>query len=345
LIFSGGTTGLPKGVEHDHQGLAVTMAQHCTAWPVEFGVERFLSVAPLFHIWGLGYAALAPIYARGTLVLVPKFEPEALLQAIDTHRITVFAGGPAPIYSSLMGSPGMQSVDFSSLKYCLTGGAPCPEELHRAWQAATGCRLLEGYGMSETGPMCLTPANRPSKLLSVGFPVAETEIQIVDIDTGSWLMPANEPGEIRARGPQFTRGYRRRPDETAQLIRDGWLYTGDIGYLDEAGHLFLIDRKKEMVIVGGYNVYPRQVDEVLMNHPKILEAATIGKPDARLGEVMVAFVVLKAGQQMTEEDFFEYCRDSMVKYKRPVEVTFMETLPRTGARKIDKRALRQGLAG
>jgi long-chain acyl-CoA synthetase len=197
--------------------------------------------------------------------------------------------------------------------------------------------------MSESGPICLSPANRKPKLLSVGFPVAETEIQIVDLETGTKILPVNEAGEIRARGPQFTKGYRNRPEETTELIRDGWLYTGDIGYVDEEDYVFLIDRKKEMVIVGGYNVYPRQVDEILINHPKIVEAATIGKPHHRLGEVIVAFVVLKNGEQMTEEAFFEYCQDSMVKYKRPVEVTFMDALPRTGAKKIDKRTLKKSL--
>jgi long-chain acyl-CoA synthetase len=317
------------------------MLQHYTAWPLEFGAERFLSSAPMFHIWGLGYSTIVSVYARGTLVMIPKFDAEAVLQAVDKHKITIFAGGPAPIYSSLMGNPRMNTTDFSSLKYCITGGAPCPEDLHRAWKEATGCALMEGWGMSEAGPICNNPANRKPKLLSVGFPVLETEIQIVDLETGTRVLPVNEAGEVRARGPQFTRGYRNRPEETAQLIRDGWLYTGDIGYIDEEGYLFLIDRKKEMVIVGGYNVYPRQVDEILTNHPKILEAATVGKPHQRLGEVMVAFVVLKAGEQMTEEEFFEYCQESMVKYKRPVEVTFVDALPRTGPGKIDKRALKK----
>ncbi len=340
LIFSGGTTGVPKGISHAHTSIVYSLLLHCTAWPLNFGAERFLSVTPMFHIWGLEYATWIPLYARSTLFIIPKFDADAVLQAIDTHKITVFAGGPAPIYASLMTSELMENTDFSSLKYCPTGGAPCPEDVHRAWKQATGCTLYEGWGMSEGAPICLTSVDCPPKWLSVGFPVAETEVQVVDFATGTKILPVNEVGELRAKGPQVARGYRNRPGETDQLLRNGWLYTGDIGFIDDEGYVHLIDRKKEMVIVGGYNVYPRQVDEILTNHPKIVEAATIGKPHDRLGEVIVAFIVLKAGEDMGEEEFFEYCKNNMVKYKRPVEVTFLEALPRTGAGKFDKRTLK-----
>jgi long-chain acyl-CoA synthetase len=340
LIFTGGTTGEPKAVEHSHRSLMVSVLQHCSAWPVPSGADRFLSVAPLFHIWGLAYATLVPIYAQGTLVIVPRYQPEEVLRVLERERISVFGGGPAPIYMGLLQSPSFAGTDFSSLRYCLSGGAPCPEELHRAWLQGTGCPLLEGWGMSEAAPLCLNRPNAVRKLLSVGRPVPETDVEVVDLETGANVLPPGQAGEVRVRGPQLMRRYQGRPEATREVLRDGWLYTGDIGYLDADGYLFLVDRKKDMILVGGYNVYPRQVDEVLFKHPAIVEAATVGRADARLGEVLVAFVVLRAGATLSEADFFEYCRANLVKYRRPVTVSFVEALPRTNAGKLDKGALR-----
>ena len=342
LIFTGGSTGIPKGVDHSHRGLVWSLLQHVSVWPLEPGKERFLNVAPMFHIWGLGYSAWVPIFARGTLVMVSKYEPDKVVAGLHEHRITVFAGGPAPIYMGLLASPVFDEADLSSLKYCLSGGAPCPEDLHREWLERTGCPLLEGWGMSEGAPYCLNPYDDERRLLSVGNPVPETEVEVVDLDQGTTVLPAGEAGEVRVRGPQVMQRYFNNPEETAQALRDGWLYTGDIGYVD-GDFLYLVDRKKDMVLVGGFNVYPRDVDELLFNHPKIREAATVGKPDARLGEVVVAFVVLDRGQQMDEDEFFAYCRDAMVKYKRPVEVHFVESLPKTGTNKINRLALREQL--
>ena len=299
LIMTGGTTGTPKGVDHRHRNLLASVLLHCTVWPVGFGSETLLNVAPLFHIWGLGYAVLVSVFARGRFVLVPRFDPEAVLAAIGEHRVTIFGGGPAPIYAGLVGSDAAARADFSSLKYCLSGGAPCPESLHRRWLALTGCPILEGWGMSEGAPLCINPAAGVRKLLSVGPPVPETAIDIVDIDSGTTVLPVGECGEVRVRGPQLMSAYRNNPAETAVALRDGWLYTGDIGYVDEDGYLFLVDRKKDMVIVGGYNVYPREVDELLCLHPDIREASAVGLADERLGEVLVAFVAPLAGQRLS----------------------------------------------
>jgi long-chain acyl-CoA synthetase len=340
LIFTGGSTGVPKGVNHTHHGLLMSCVQHVTVWPCEFGKERFLNVAPMFHIWGLGYATFVPIFTQSTLVMVPRYDADKVVQALAAHKITVFAGGPAPIYMGLLSSPYFAGADLSALRYCPSGGAPCPAELHREWLEKTGQPLLEGWGMTEGAPFCLNPRDGKRKLLSVGNPVPGTELQVVDLDTGDRVLPLGERGELRARGPQLMLGYRNQPEETARTLRDGWVHTGDIGYFDEEGFVFLVDRKKDMVIVGGFNVYPREVDEVLFKHPKIREAATVGKPDPRLGEVLVAFVVLDAGATLSEEEFFDYCKAEMVKYKRPVEVRFVESLPRTGTNKINRRALR-----
>lgn len=340
LIFTGGSTGIPKGVDHTHRGLLVSCIQHVTVWPCKFGGERFLNVAPMFHIWGLGYATLVPVFTQGTLVMMPRYDADKVVQALASHRITVFAGGPAPIYMGLMTSPYFAGADLSALRYCPSGGAPCPAELHREWKEKTGQPLLEGWGMTEGAPFCLNPYDGKRKLLSVGNPVPGTELQVVDLEEGERVLPLGERGEFRVRGPQLMLRYRKQPEETARTLRDGWVYTGDIGYVDEEGFVYLVDRKKDMVIVGGYNVYPREVDEVLFKHPKIREAATVGKPHPRLGEVLVAFVVLDRGATMTEDEFFEYCKTEMVKYKRPVEVHFVESLPRTGTNKINRRALR-----
>ncbi len=345
ILFTGGSTGVPKGVNHTHGGLVWSLLQHISVWPLENGKEVFLNAAPMFHTWGLTYATWVPIFCRSTLVMMPRYDPEQVVRSLDRYKVTVFAGGPAPIYMGLMAVPSFDRFDLSSLKYCPTGGAPCPAGLHREWLERTGCPLLEGWGMTEGAPFCLNPKDGERKLLSVGNPVPETWIEIVDIETGDRVLPLGEAGEARVKGPQLMEGYVANPEETARAVKDGWIYTGDIGYADADGFVFLVDRKKDMVIVGGYNVYPREVDEVLFNHPKIREAATVGKPDPRLGEVVVAFVVLDRGQDMTDEEFFAYCNESMVKYKRPVDVHFVEAIPRTGARKIDRIDLRKRALG
>jgi long-chain acyl-CoA synthetase len=341
LIFTGGSTGIPKGVNHSHRGLLYSVLQHVTVWPCEFGRERFLNVAPMFHIWGLAYSTWVPIFTQSTLVMVPRYDADKVVQGLSDHRITIFAGGPAPIYMGLLLSPLFAKADLSELRYCPSGGAPCPAELHRQWREKTGQPILEGWGMTEGAPFCLNPYDGKRKLLSVGNPTPGTELQVVDLETGERVLPIGERGELRVRGPQLMTGYRNQPEETARTLRDGWVYTGDIGHVDDEGFVYLVDRKKDMVIVGGYNVYPREVDEILFKHPKIREAATVGKPDARLGEVLVAFVVLEEGATLGEQELLDYCKTEMVKYKRPVEVHFVASLPKTGTNKIDRRALRE----
>jgi len=339
LPYSGGTTGIPKGVNHKHRNIVMFFRQFLSIWRFNFDADVFLNVAPMFHIWGFLAASWTPVYARGTLVIVPKFEPEAVLDAFERHRVTVFMGGPASIYMGLMAHPRFAKTDFSALRLCLAGGSACPEQMVRDWEAATGCVLLEGLGMSEGAPIANNPHGK-RKFLSVGIVPPLTEIDIVDLETGERVLDPGEPGEVRVRGPQFTQGYRNRPEENAQALRYGWLYTGDIGYFDEDGYLFLVDRKKDMVNVGGYNVFPREIDELLFRHPKIREAAAVGVPDPRLGERIAAFVVLMPGEKMTEDEFFAYCAENLVKYKRPTTVAFVEALPKTGAGKINRRALR-----
>jgi long-chain acyl-CoA synthetase len=340
MFFTGGTTGVPKGADHTHAMMLSHCRQTASQWPMRFDRESILSVAPMFHIWGHHFANLMPLYLRATLVAVPRYKPAVVLDAFERHAITVFAGGPSAIYVGLLGDPAAETTDFSALRHCLAGGAPCSEELLRAWERRTGCPILEAYGMSEGAPVSGNPIDGVRKWQSVGPLAPLTEADIVDLETGTTVLPAYERGEIRVRGPQFTRGYHGRPDETAIANRDGWFYTGDIGYLDDDGYLFIVDRKKEMIIVGGYNVYPREVDEVLHGHPAVHEAATVGVPDEFLGEVVKAFVALVPGAEASEDALIAYCADRLVKYKVPVAVAFMAALPKTGANKIDKLALK-----
>ncbi len=340
MFFTGGTTGLPKGAEHVHSMMTVFCRQIVSQWALDFDTERILSVAPMFHIWGHHFVNIMPLYLRATLVIVPVYKPDLVLEQFERQAITVFAGGPPAIYIGMLGSPKIETTDFSRLKYCLAGGAACPENLLTMWQEKTGCAMLEGCGMSEGAPISCNPTHGKRKLMSIGLVPPLTEMDIVDMATGTRVLGPGERGELRVKGPQFTRGYRNQPEETAIAIRDGWLYTGDVGYFDEEGYLFLVDRKKELISVGGYNVYPREIDEVLHAHPAVHEAASIGVPDDFRGEVVKACVALKPGARLGEEELIAYCAEKLIDYKVPRSVEFLAELPKTGPGKIDKLALK-----
>jgi long-chain acyl-CoA synthetase len=340
MFFTGGTTGLPKGAEHTHRSTLAFCRTVASVWHFGYDREVILNVAPMFHIWGHHYSVIEPLYLRATAVVVPQYQPDIVLDLLERHRITLFAGGPAAIYVGMLNSPRINDVDLSSLRYSLAGGAPCPEALLRRWKELTGHTILEGWGMSEGAPINHNPSHGRQKLMSTGITPADTEIDIVDLETGTRVLPVGERGEIRVRGPQFTKGYRNRPDETAKAIRDGWLYTGDIGYFDEDGYMFLVDRKKELIIVGGYNVYPREIDELLTNHPKIAEAAAVGVPDDFSGEAVRAYVALRPGEEISIDELRDYCSENLVKYKRPRDIVVLDELPKKGPGKIDKLTLK-----
>ena len=340
IFFTGGTTGFPKGADHRHSNLMAFCYATATLWPLALDAERILNVAPLFHIWGFCFTLVFPVYLRAFMDILPAYKPAAVLDEFQKRRITTFAGGPAALYMGLRGHENFSKTDFTSLRVCLSGGAACPVELIRFWEDATGSVLLEGWGMSEGAPIHHNPLNGVRKIGSVGITTADYEAEVVDLETGTHVMPVGERGEVRVRGPQFTKGYRNRPEENARQIRDGWLYTGDIGYYDEDGYMFLVDRKKEMMIVGGYNVYPREIDELLFKHPAILEAATVGVPNSFSGEAVKVFVVLKPGASLNAVELLSYCKENLVKYKWPKHIAFVDALPRTGVGKIDKRALK-----
>ena len=341
MFFTGGTTGLPKGAEHRHRHITAFCRLEAALFStLEYDKEVSLSVAPMFHIFGHHHGVIHPLYIGSTHILVRQYKPDIVLEQLSKYKVTLFAGGPATVYVGMLASELMKRVDLSSLKICCAGGSACSEDLLRNWERTTGCPILEGIGMSEGAPYANNPAVGKRKVLSVGVPPPDTEIHIVDLETGTRVLPAYERGEIRVRGPQMIESYRNRPEETAQTIRDGWLYTGDMGYFDDEGYLFVVDRKKEMIISGGYNIFPREVDEVLNSHPDTLEVATVGVKDSFRGEIPKAFVVLKPGREVSAEQLLDYCKERLVEYKVPRSIEFLSALPKTGPGKIDKLKLR-----
>jgi long-chain acyl-CoA synthetase len=341
LQYTGGTSGRPKGVDLSHRALRVNVAQREAVLPTRDDGERILCTMPLFHSYGMAMGLYLAARCRGTLVILPAYRREALFDAIERHAITVFPGSPT-IYAGLLDHPRFESVNWSSVHTCYSGASALPVALMTRWQQSVGVAILEGYGQTEAGPvLSYNRASAPIKAGSVGWPLPGTEIEIVDTETGTQVLAVHGVGEIRARGPQLMQGYRNRPEETAEALRDGWLYTGDIGELDEDGRLFIRDRKKDMAIVGGYNVYPREVEEVLLSHPSVHEAAVIGVPDGYRGEVLHAFVVLRSDAGAAgPEALLAHCEAQLVRYKRPARLLLVDRLPKTSVNKTDKKALR-----
>jgi len=345
LQYTGGTTGRPKGVNLTHAAIAVNVSQREGLLPTRPDVERVLCVMPLFHSYAMAMGLFLAAYCRGCLVVLERYQPERLLETIAGERITIFPGSPT-LFVGLMAHADFARSDWSSVHTCYSGAAPLAEETLRRWCRVVPAPVYEGYGQTEAGPvLSFNPVGGPIKPGSVGVPVADTVLEVVDVETGTRVLPAGERGEIRAHGPQLMQGYRNRPEETAQALRDGWLYTGDIGEFDADGYLYVRDRKKDMVIVGGYNVYPREVEEVLCTHPAIAEAAVVGAPDAYRGEILRAYAVLRAGATATAADLLAHCAANLAKYKVPATLELLAALPKTSVSKTDKQALRARARG
>lgn len=340
LYFTGGTTGVPKGASHRHGNDIAFCRSWETRWSVGFDNLRMLNVAPNFHIWGFCHLVFIPIYHGAPIDIVVDYKPEIVLKRFEEKEINVFCGGPAAMYVGLRAHENFSKTDFSRLQYCLSGGSSCPLDLLRSWEEVTGSPILEGCGMSEGAPTASNPTHGVRKPGSVGPPNPSVEMKLVDLATGTDVVPLGERGEICLRGPAFIEEYLNRPEETANAIRDGWLYTGDIGYFDEDYYLYMVDRKKEMLLVGGYNVYPREIEEVLTDHPAVLEAAVIGAPDSFRGETVKACIAFLPGQTASKEEILAYCRENLVKYKVPTILEIFEALPKTGPGKIDKLRLK-----
>ena len=344
LQYTGGTTGLPKGVNISHRQMSINISQREAALPTRLGDESILCMMPLFHVFAVAMCLHLSAFCAGKLVIVPRYRPDLVLDLAVSERITRLPAGPT-VFIGLLAHEKFATTDFSSLRCAYSGSAPLAEETLRQWKARTGTAILEGFGQTEAGPV-LTYVREagPLKVGSVGPALPLTDIEIVDTDTGTKVLGVGEIGEIRARGPQIMSGYRNKPKETAEALRNGWLYTGDIGEFDADGYLYIRDRKKDMIIVGGYNVYPREVDEVLFSHPDVKEAASTGIADSYYGEKVCAFVVLKPGARADADSLIEHCKKNLAPYKVPALIRLVDELPRTTVGKIDKLALRERLA-
>jgi long-chain acyl-CoA synthetase len=339
LQYTGGTTGRPKGINLQHLAVATNVAQREALLPTQPD-ERILAVTPLYHSYALAMGLYLGAWCRGTLTVMKRYLPEVTLDIIERERITLFAGS-ATLFNGLMQHENFAKTDFSSLRLCFSGAAALPVETLNRWQHATGSPICEGYGQSEAGPiLTFNPRHGLRKPGSVGIPLPGTIVEIVDIETGLIQMPQGEAGEIRACGPQIMQGYRDRPDETRAALRDGYLYTGDVGKLDDDGYLHILDRKKDMVVVAGFNVYPREIEEILCAHPAIVESAVIGVPDAYRGEALKAFVVLRNSVDVSPDDIQKYLAERLTRYKIPSDILVCAALPKTPVGKIDKLQLR-----
>jgi long-chain acyl-CoA synthetase len=339
LQYTGGTTGTPKGAMLTHGGLVANTLQ-IRAWLSDFqeGAETMLLVLPLFHVFGMGACMSVMVHGAGTMILLPQFTKREVLHAISKYRATLFPGVPS-MYVALNNTPEIRRVDLRSLRHCFSGAAPLPQEVQERFEAHTGGRLVEGYGMTEANACIITPLRGQRKVGSIGVPVSGVEARIVDVETGAKTLSPGEVGELVVKCPQQMQGYWKKPDETAQALRDGWVYTGDIARTDDDGFFFIVDRKKEMILSGGFNVYPREVEEVLYMHPQVREAAAIGTPDPFLGEAVKAVVVPREGMSPTPDELIAFCRQYLTSYKVPKCVEFRDSLPKTLIGKVLRRVL------
>jgi len=339
--YTGGTTGVSKGVLLTHGNLSKNV-QQIIAWFPEFnpGEEVELGVLPFFHSFGMTTVMNLSLWNAWNIILIPRPEPQAILEALDAYKPTFMPAVPT-MYVGMLRHPDFKKYDVTSLKGCFSGAAPLPMEVIREFEEATGSQIREAYGLSETSPAAtINPFGGQTKVGSIGLPIPDTDLRIVDLETGKKEMPVGESGEVIIKGPQVTSGYYKRPDETKEAVRDGWLYTGDIGMMDEEGYFYIVDRKKDMIIAGGYNIYPRDIDEVLFEHPKVVEACAIGVPHEYRGETVKAYVVLKPGETSTEEEMIAYCKEKLAAYKVPKIIEFIDDLPKSAVGKILRKELR-----
>ncbi len=343
LQYTGGTTGRPKGVMLSHGNIGSNCRQ-IIAVIQQLAQEKlsFVSILPFFHVYGLSVGLIIPTALRASVFPLPRYVPQDVLKLIKKHKPSVFPGAPA-VYSSLMQQKNLASFDLSCIKLCISGSAPLPDEHFRHFQEITGATIIEGYGLTEASPIThINPVlSKNQKMGSIGLPLPGTKARIVDKEGGSLTLPAGKLGELIIRGPQVMSGYWNKPDETASALRNGWLYTGDLATMDEKGYFHIMDRKKDMIIMAGYNVYPREIDEVLLEHPKILEAVAVGIQDETRGESIKVFIVLKPEATMTRAEVTTWCRSKLASYKVPKAVEFRDSLPKTIVGKVLRRALRE----
>ena len=342
ILYTSGTTGKPKGAELTHFNLYM----NCTVSGSLFGFKPDdvgIAVLPLFHSFGQGSVMNVGMRYGGSIALVPRFEVAAVCQAIQDNRVTVFAGVPT-MFFALLHDPQVADYDLSSLRVAVSGGASMPGEVMLAFEKKFGLTILEGYGLSETSPTAsFNQSAEDRRFMSIGKRIWGVQMRIVD-EQEVFLPPGKDHvGEIVIRGHNVMKGYFKKPEETAEAFRNGWFHSGDMGYQDEDGFFFIVDRKKELIIRGGFNVYPREVEEVLYAHPAVQEAAVIGVPDEKMGEEVAAVVALKAGHSATEEELIAFCKERVAPYKYPRTIRFLDSLPKGATGKILKKELKQQL--
>ncbi|MBW2441469.1 MAG: long-chain fatty acid--CoA ligase [Deltaproteobacteria bacterium] len=341
LLYTGGTTGLSKGVMLSHANLSCD-AQQFAAWfpDIKPGEERLMGNFPVFHIAGFAAIQNFITWQGWENIMVPRPDPKINIELIRKHKPTFLPGVPT-IFVGLLADPEFRKLDFTSMKGFFSGAAPLAADTIADLKDLTGATMCEVYGSTETTAMAtITPWGGEIKPGTVGVPVADTDIKIVAVDDPDKELEIDQPGEIVIKGPQIMMGYYKKPEETANALKDGWFFTGDIGKFDEDGYLTIVDRKKDMIIAGGYNIYPVELDDVLMGHPKILEACTIGIPHEYRGETVKAFIVVKEGEQLTEEEVVAYCKEKLAAYKVPKLIEFIDELPKSAVGKILRRKLR-----
>ncbi|HYY89724.1 MAG TPA: long-chain fatty acid--CoA ligase, partial [Chloroflexota bacterium] len=342
LQYTGGTTGIAKGAMLTHRNLVANTLQ-VRAWFGNLanpdGPDIVMGVLPLFHIYAMTTVMNFSIRGGGTMVLQPRFVVGDVLKAIQRERPHLLPGVPT-MYAAINHAPRLSHYDLRSLKGAFSGAAPLPREVQIRFQQLTGARLIEGYGLTEASPVthCM-PLSAEPRIGTIGVPVPSTEAAIFDPETGMRRVHPGEVGELAVRGPQVMRGYWKRPDESARVLRDGWLLTGDLARQESDGYFSIVDRKKDMIITGGMNVYPRDVEEPLYQHPKVKEAVAVGLPDPRWGEAVKVYIVLRDGQTATEQEILDYCHARMARYKVPKSVEFRNDLPRSPIGKVLRRQL------
>jgi long-chain acyl-CoA synthetase len=344
LQYTGGTTGTAKGAMLTNLNL-VSNAFAFAAWiKGATAEETFLTALPLFHIYGMTTSMNVPISLAAKMVLLPKFEPAAALETIQRHRVTVFCGVPT-MYSVLLANPDLGKFDLTSIRVCISGASPLPPQVQKRFTEVTGGFLAEGYGLTEASPVThcnpVDKTMRTVRLGSIGLPLPDTDARIVDVETGEKTLEIGETGELAVKGQQVMRGYWRKPAETALVLRGGWLLTGDIARMDHGGYFYITDRKKDLIKYKDYSVYPRELEDVLYEHPAVKLCAVVGKPSPVVGEVPKAFIVLKEGAKTTEKEIIEFVKEKVAPYKAVREVEFRQELPISAAGKVLRRALQE----
>jgi long-chain acyl-CoA synthetase len=344
LQYTGGTTGTAKGAMLTHRNLVSNAFAFATWIKGVTTKETFLTALPLFHIYGMTTSMNVPVCLAAKMVLLPKFEPETVLETIQRHKVTVFCGVPT-MYTVLLANPALNMFDLTSIRVCISGASPLPPQVQKKFMEVTGGLLAEGYGLTEASPVThCNPVDKTMRTVrvgSIGLPLPDTDARIVDVETGKRSLEPGLIGELAVKGPQVMQGYWRKLEETDLVLRKGWLLTGDIARMDQEGYFYITDRKKDLIKYKGYSVYPRELEDVLYEHPAVKLCAVVGMPSPGVGEIPKAFIILKEGATITRHEIIDFVKEKVAPYKAVREVEFRQELPISAAGKVLRRALQE----